>query len=142
MSFDPYGDGQGENNQLAYLAIDGNPATAWHTEWYASASFGNLKPGTGLLLDMGRTVTITTVRLLLGSQPGADFQVRVGAVVVADGPASRRLRIRRWRAGVPAPHQAGARPLRAYLVHPAAASHAPAPSRRVSTTSSWKAGRE
>ena len=80
VSFDPYGDGQGENNQLAYLAIDGNPATAWHTEWYASASFGGLKPGTGLLLDMGRTVTISTVRLLLGSPPGADFQVRVGAM--------------------------------------------------------------
>ncbi len=80
MSFDPYGSGQGENNQLGDLAIDGNPAKAWHTEWYASASFGNLKPGTGLLLDMGRTVTITTVRLLLGKIPGADFQVRVGAV--------------------------------------------------------------
>ena len=77
-SFDPYGDGHGENNQLAALAIDGNPATAWHTQWYDSAYFGNLKPGTGLLLDMGRTVTITNVRLLLGSTPGADFQVRVG----------------------------------------------------------------
>ena len=80
VSFDPYGDGLGENSQLAYLAIDRNPATAWHTEWYASASFGDLKPGTGLLLDMGRTVTIGTVRVLLGKTPGADFQVRVGAV--------------------------------------------------------------
>jgi O-antigen/teichoic acid export membrane protein len=78
-SFDPYGDGLGENNQLAYLAIDGNPATAWHTEWYASASFGGLKPGTGLLLDMGRTITISTVEVSLGRLPGADFQVRVGA---------------------------------------------------------------
>ena len=80
VSFDPYGDGQGQNNQLAYLAIDANPATAWHTEWYASASFGDLEPGTGLLIDVGRTVTISTVRLLLGSVPGADFQVRVGEV--------------------------------------------------------------
>lgn len=79
-SFDPYGDGLGENNQLAYLAIDGNPATAWHTEWYASADFENIKPGTGLLLDMGRTVTISSIRILLGEMPGADFQVRVGAV--------------------------------------------------------------
>lgn len=78
-SFDPYGDGLGENNQLAYLAIDGNSATDWHTDWYASPSFGNLKPGTGLLLDMGKTVTISTVRVLLGSQVGADFQLRVGA---------------------------------------------------------------
>jgi O-antigen/teichoic acid export membrane protein len=78
VSFDPYGDGQGENSQLASLAIDATPATPWHTEWYASASFENLKPGTGLLLDMGRTVTITSVRLLLGSMPGADFQLRIG----------------------------------------------------------------
>ena len=83
VSFDPYGDGQGENNQLAYLAIDGDPATAWSTEWYAGASFGNLKPGTGLLLDMGRTVTISTVRILLGRQPGADFQLRVGAAAAS-----------------------------------------------------------
>jgi len=80
VSFDPYGNGQGENSQLAYLAIDGNPTAAWSTEWYASPSFGGLKPGTGLLLDMGRTVTIATVKVLLGSQPGADLQVRVGAV--------------------------------------------------------------
>lgn len=79
VSFDPYGDGLGENSQLAHLAIDGNPATAWHTQWYASASFGDLKPGTGLLLDMGRTVTISTVRVLLGTTPGADFQLRAGA---------------------------------------------------------------
>jgi O-antigen/teichoic acid export membrane protein len=79
-SFDPYGDGLGENNQLAYLAIDRNPATAWHTEWYASADFADLKPGTGLLLDMGRTVNISSIRILLGEIPGADFQVRVGAV--------------------------------------------------------------
>ena len=94
MSFDPYGDGQGENNQLAYLAIDGNPATAWHTEWYASASFGGLKPGTGLLLDMGRTVTISTVRVLLGSHAGRRFPGACrGRGVVADGPAYRRARI-------------------------------------------------
>jgi O-antigen/teichoic acid export membrane protein len=79
-AFDPYGDGLDENNQLAYLAIDGNSATAWHTGWYTSPSFGNLKPGTGLLLDMGKTVTVSSVRILLGIQPGADFQVRIGAV--------------------------------------------------------------
>ena len=122
-SFDPYGDGQGENSQLAYLAIDASPATAWSTEWYASADFGNLKPGTGLLLDMGRTVTITSVQVLLGRIPGADFQVRVGDVASLTDLPSVALRIRRWRAGVPAPHQASARPLRAHLVHPAAAGH-------------------
>src|SRR5689334_7176869 len=30
QAFDPYGDGQGDNSQLAPLAIDHDPATAWH----------------------------------------------------------------------------------------------------------------
>lgn len=78
VSFDPYGDSQGENSQLASLAIDASPTTAWHTDWYTTARFGNLKPGTGLLLDMGQKVTITGVRLLLGSTRGADLQLRAG----------------------------------------------------------------
>jgi len=68
--FDPYGSGQGENSDLAPRAIDTSPATAWHTQWYTTARFGNLKPGTGLLLDMGHKVTISGVRLLLGRDPG------------------------------------------------------------------------
>ena len=46
---------------------------------YASANFGGLKPGTGLLLDMGRTVTVSDLRIVLGKIPGANFEVRVGA---------------------------------------------------------------
>ena len=75
---DPYGDGRGENNRLASFAIDASPATAWHTDWYTTARFGNLKPGSGLVLDMGHKVTITGVRLLLGGARGADLQLRAG----------------------------------------------------------------
>jgi hypothetical protein len=83
LAFDPYGNGQGENDQLAPLAIDANPATAWHTDWYTTASFGNLKPGAGLLLDMGRPVTITSARITLGATPGAGFQLRAGAAATS-----------------------------------------------------------
>jgi len=76
QAFDPYG--EADNSQLAPLAIDHDLATAWQTEWYATAAFGNLKPGTGLLLDMGRVVTISGARILLGSAPGASFQLRAG----------------------------------------------------------------
>jgi hypothetical protein len=71
--------GQGDNSDLARLAIDGNPATAWHTDWYTTARFGNLYPGTGLLVDMGRPVTITAAQITLGRAQGASFQLRVGA---------------------------------------------------------------
>ena len=79
VSFGPDGYGKGDNNRLAPLAIDTSLATAWRTGWYASPHFGNLQSGTGLLLDMGRTVTVTSVRLWLTSARGADFQLRLGA---------------------------------------------------------------
>ncbi len=72
------GTADGDNPQLARLAVDGNPATAWTTDWYGSALFANAKPGTGLLLDMGQAVTITGAEVTLGSAPGADFQMRAG----------------------------------------------------------------
>jgi hypothetical protein len=74
--------GPGDNGELAGLAVDGNPATAWHTDWYATARFGNLYPGTGLLVHMGQPVTITAARVTLGRAPGASFQLRVGAAPV------------------------------------------------------------
>jgi hypothetical protein len=77
-SFGVRGAGQGDNSAQAYLAIDGNPASAWQTDWYTTARFGNLYSGSGLLLDMGQTVTITALRLRLGPADGATFQVRIG----------------------------------------------------------------
>jgi hypothetical protein len=78
---DPFGKDHRENPGTVPLAIDGNPATAWSTEHYVSADFGNLKDGVGLWLDFGtssdvRTVTITTLRpgwtFRLYSNPGAE----------------------------------------------------------------------
>jgi cytoskeletal protein RodZ len=85
VAFGPDGTGQGDNPQLASLAITGNSANAWNTDWYATPDFGNLQAGTGLLLDMGRPVTITSAQLTLGSTPGADLQLRTGnAPTLAD----------------------------------------------------------
>ena len=93
VAFGASGPDQGDNPQLASLAIDHNPATAWQTDWYTTARFGNLYPGTGLLLDMGGTVTVTAARITLGSSPGAGFQVRVGATPsLADLPPAARAR--------------------------------------------------
>jgi hypothetical protein len=84
-AFGPLGESDGDNPELARLAIGGSPAAAWHTDWYTTAAFGNLKPGTGLLLDMGRPVTITSAQIMLGSATGAEFQLRAGSEpVLAD----------------------------------------------------------
>jgi cytoskeletal protein RodZ len=86
-AFGPSGTGQGDNSDLAYLAIDAEPDTAWHTDWYATAHFGNLYTGTGLLVDMGRSATITAARISLGRAHGAGLQLRVGnAPALADLP--------------------------------------------------------
>ena len=77
-AFGPLGESDGDNPGLARLAIDGSTATAWRTQWYATAAFGNLKPGTGLLLDIGRPVTITSAQITLGPITGAEFQLRAG----------------------------------------------------------------
>jgi cytoskeletal protein RodZ len=79
------GAGQGDNPQDAQQAIDGNAATAWSTDWYTTAQFGNLYPGTGLLLDMGRPVTVTAARIVLGPTPGAGLQIRVGSTPALAG---------------------------------------------------------
>ena len=70
--------GQGDDTANAHFAIDGHPGTAWHTDWYTTAAFGNLYAGTGLLVDMGLPVTITTARIRFGPGHGGGFQLRVG----------------------------------------------------------------
>jgi transcriptional regulator with XRE-family HTH domain len=87
VAFGPGGAGQGDNPGLATLAISGNPATPWYSDWYGTAQFNGLQSGTGLLLDMGRPVVITSARVTLGSIPGADLELRVGDVpALADLP--------------------------------------------------------
>jgi hypothetical protein len=79
-AFGPGGLGQGDDPQNAALAIAGDPSTPWLSDWYTTAAFGNLQAGTGLLVDMGRPVTITAAQLTLGSFSGADVQLRAGDV--------------------------------------------------------------
>jgi hypothetical protein len=106
-AFGVSGPGRGDNPGAARRAIDRRPATAWHTDWYTTARFGNLYPGTGLLLDMGRPVTITSARIRVGRSGGARLQLRVGArpVLAALRPVARAAHARgvvRLRLGRPA----------------------------------------
>jgi hypothetical protein len=87
-----FGPGGGDNPQLAHLAIGGRRAAGWYTDWYTSARFGNLYPGTGLLLDMGRPVTVTAAQISLGSARGASLQLRIGpAPALADLPPAAHV---------------------------------------------------
>jgi hypothetical protein len=68
--FDPQGDGS-EKESLAGRAIDGDPKTAWTTDTYKSASFGGLKKGVGLQLDLGGEKDVTSVQVDLGADGGS-----------------------------------------------------------------------
>ena len=84
-AFGPAGTADGDDPQRASFAISGHPATPWYSDWYATSDFGHLQAGTGLLVDMGRTVTISSVRLSLGGHAGATLQLRAGSrPVLAD----------------------------------------------------------
>jgi serine/threonine protein kinase len=80
-SFNPLGQPPGDNEDQgdAPLAIDGNASTAWHTSYYLSYStFGNLKKGTGLILDMGRQVRLSQVVVQFGTTCCTDAEIEIG----------------------------------------------------------------
>jgi Helix-turn-helix domain len=77
-AFGPDGTADGDNPQGAQFAITPS-SLPWRTDWYASADFGQLKSGTGLLLDMGKSVTVTSVRLELSPDRGANLQLKMGS---------------------------------------------------------------
>ena len=80
----PPGDG-GENGDLARLAVDGKATTSWRTLSYRTAEFGNLKPGVGLILDLGRPMTVRQVALRLVGE-GATLQIRAASPSVTEAP--------------------------------------------------------
>jgi len=71
-AYDPEGDGH-ENDDLAPLAVDGDPTTFWKTEHYHS--FG--KTGVGLVLDAGRPRPLARV-LVSTDSAGAAAEIEVG----------------------------------------------------------------
>jgi hypothetical protein len=82
-SFDPDGNDRTENEPLAPLAIDGNPATEWHTVCYSDKYLGG-KTGVGLVVDLG-TATTGTLTVDIGSAP---FQLRVFSAPDGQEPSS------------------------------------------------------
>ena len=73
----PPGDGQ-ENPDRIDLSYDGNTGTTWPTLQYkGSANFGNLKPGVGIVYDLGSEQTVGAVKITT-TLPGAAVEIRTG----------------------------------------------------------------
>lgn len=67
--FDPDGNPSSENPDEVPLATDGDPSTGWTTLTYTRAALGGLKPGVGLLVDLGADRSVRAVDLRLGGRP-------------------------------------------------------------------------
>jgi hypothetical protein len=63
--FDPYGKHDDPHVSEAPRAIDDNDTTMWRTQIYRTADLGKLKPGVGLLMDLGSPRKVAAVHLLL-----------------------------------------------------------------------------
>ena len=79
-SFDALGNDDGnEDGAGAKYAIDNNPSTFWHTDYYLTyPALGNLKKGTGLILDMGKQVRLSQVVVQFGVSCCADVEIEIG----------------------------------------------------------------
>ena len=75
-AYDPFGS-DGEHGEDVPKAFDGDPATAWETQHYNSADLGGLKPGVGIVFDLGEPRDVRKVQLDL-SQAGVDFTLYAG----------------------------------------------------------------
>jgi hypothetical protein len=69
----PPGDGQ-ESDDEAANAIDRDPATVWETEGYNQPNLGGLKPGVGLVLDLGEPQPARQLTVSLPA-PGATLAI-------------------------------------------------------------------
>jgi hypothetical protein len=71
-AYDPEADGH-ENDDLARLAVDGDPATFWRTEHYKRF----FKKGVGLVLDAGRGLGLSQVVVETDGR-GSSAQIQLG----------------------------------------------------------------
>jgi serine/threonine-protein kinase len=79
-AFDPFG-GDGEHDDDAGLAHDGNPSTAWTTQTYALRTFGT-KPGVGMVLRLQSAARVGTLTV---TSPSSGWKADV---YLADEPAA------------------------------------------------------
>lgn len=80
---DPKGGDRTELGDANYIT-DGDPSTAWETDEYYQAPFGHYKAGMGVLLDLGKVHSISTVSVNL-SDSGATMGLKMGSSDPAHG---------------------------------------------------------
>jgi serine/threonine protein kinase len=68
-----------DNPADANMAIDNDPSTAWQTfQYIGNPVFGGLQQGSGLILNMGHSVKLSSVKVTFESTPGANVEIKIG----------------------------------------------------------------
>jgi hypothetical protein len=62
-SFDPSDRTSFENESAAMNAVDADSLTSWSTETYTSRTFGNLKTGVGLVIDLAAEGAVGSIAI-------------------------------------------------------------------------------
>jgi hypothetical protein len=92
------GDPGDENSNEAANVLDHNGA-GWSTQQYIGSSsgswptFGDLKAGTGFILDLGRAADVKSVTVTFGSVPGADVEIKLGDSATRSGTNLEAMKI-------------------------------------------------
>jgi eukaryotic-like serine/threonine-protein kinase len=69
----------GDRQELAGIerVVDGKDTTGWASDEYNRPNFGGLKPGMGILVNLGTPTNVASVRVVVGQQ-GATLELRTG----------------------------------------------------------------
>jgi hypothetical protein len=83
--YDPFGDGDPDHPEDVPLSYDGDPATDWATYRYLGGTpdFGGLKPGVGVVYDLGSEQSLASVTIAT-TLPGSTVEIRTGTAPDGD----------------------------------------------------------
>ncbi|MFF8015617.1 protein kinase family protein [Streptomyces sp. NPDC007929] len=79
QDFDPLGNDGSENPDEINRLYDNAPGTYWETSFYASADFGRLKSGVGVILDLGKVQDVGKVTVSFKGDTSVELRAPSGA---------------------------------------------------------------
>ncbi|MFF5968363.1 protein kinase family protein [Streptomyces collinus] len=79
QAFDPLGNDGSENPDEIDRLYDNVPGTYWETSFYASADFGRLKSGVGVILDLGKIQDVGKVTVSFRGDTSVELRAASGA---------------------------------------------------------------
>jgi len=89
--FDPFGDPPNEHPEDVARAVDGKPGTVWETTTYKQDfGPGGLKPGVGLVLDLGSSRSVRSVTVTVNGDP-TTIELRTAGDVRPSGTGAAAL---------------------------------------------------